>query len=117
MGLTAALDLDGVLAGARKGAGVLAAHDLGAGRLQDLEIPGRGLGRIDQHRQDQHGQARRNGEQEGEGPKDQAAEKVHAGQPLHRVYPPVARKPARSAQDQTGFPKRRGASADGAADA
>ncbi|MNK99764.1 hypothetical protein D3C87_1201780 [compost metagenome] len=49
VGLTAALDLDGVLLGARQGAGVHAAHDGGARRFQPVEIPGRGHRRVDQH--------------------------------------------------------------------
>ena len=49
VGLTAALDLDVVLLGARQGAGVHAANDAGARRFQPVEIPGRGHRRVDQH--------------------------------------------------------------------
>ncbi|MNE73970.1 hypothetical protein D3C80_1700130 [compost metagenome] len=49
MRLTAALDLDSVLLGARQGAGVHAADNAGARLLQTVEIPGRGHGRVDQH--------------------------------------------------------------------
>ncbi len=49
MGLAGAFDLDRVLAGAGQGAGVGAANDDGARVFQGLEIPGRGLARIDQH--------------------------------------------------------------------
>ncbi len=49
MGLARALHLRGVLAGARQHGGILAAHNRGADGFKLLEIPGRRLGRVDQH--------------------------------------------------------------------